>query len=73
MYLKSPPELKELGISMLPRTLEEAIDAFAADSLSKTVFGEKMFDAWVDFKREEWLSYTNHVSDWEKERYLKFF
>jgi glutamine synthetase len=73
MYLKSPAELKELGISMLPRTLEEAIDAFAADSLSKTVFGEKMFDAWVDFKREEWLSYTNHVSDWEKERYLKFF
>jgi glutamine synthetase len=73
MYLKSPAELKELGIGMLPRTLEEAIDAFAADSLSKTVFGDKMFDAWVDFKREEWLSYTNHVSDWEKERYLKFF
>jgi glutamine synthetase len=73
MYLKSAAELKELGISMLPRTLEEAIDAFAADSLSKAVFGEKMFDAWVDFKREEWLSYTNHVSDWEKERYLKFF
>ena len=42
-------------------------------NVAKTVFGDKMFDAWVDFKREEWLSYTNHVSDWEKERYLKFF
>jgi glutamine synthetase len=73
MYLKSQAELKELGINMLPRTLEEAADAFVADGLSRTVFGEKMFDAWVNFKREEWLSYTNHVSDWEKERYLKFF
>lgn len=73
MYLKSQAELKELGINMLPRTLEEAADAFVADGLSRTVFGDKMFDAWVNFKREEWLSYTNHVSDWEKERYLKFF
>lgn len=73
MYLKSPAELQELGISMLPRTLEEAIDAFAADSLSKSVFGESMFNAWIEFKREEWQSYTNHVSDWEVARYLKFF
>jgi glutamine synthetase len=73
MYLRSPAELQEMGIKMLPRTLEEAIDAFAADSLSRTVFGERMFDAWVEYKREEWLSYTNHVSDWEKDRYLKFF
>lgn len=73
MYLKSPAELKELGIRMLPRTLEEAIDAFEADPLSKAVFGEKMFESWIDFKRQEWLSYTNHVSDWEMDRYLKFF
>jgi glutamine synthetase len=58
---------------MLPRTLEEAIDAFEADPLSKTVFGGTMFSSWVDFKRQEWLSYTNHVSDWEMDRYLKFF
>jgi len=73
MYLKTPAELEELGIRMLPRTLEEAIDAFEADPLSKTVFGETMFSSWVDFKRQEWLSYTNHVSDWELDRYLKFF
>jgi glutamine synthetase len=73
MYLKSPAELEELGIRLLPRTLEEAIDAFEADPLSKTVFGEKMYSSWIDFKRQEWLSYTNHVSDWEMDRYLKFF
>ncbi len=32
-----------------------------------------MKKAWVDFKRDEWLSYINHVSDWERARYLKFY
>ena len=73
MYLKTQAELDALGIGMLPRTLDEAVDAFEADPLSKQVFGEKMYDAWVAFKREEWLSYLNHVSDWETKRYLEFF
>jgi len=32
-----------------------------------------MFESFVTFKREEWTSYHNHVSDWELKRYLKFF
>lgn len=73
MYLKSPEELDRLGVKLLPRTLEDALDAFEADPLSKQVFGDKMFDAWLAYKRDEWLSYMNHVSDWEKQRYLKQF
>ncbi|MBL8699931.1 MAG: type III glutamate--ammonia ligase [Alphaproteobacteria bacterium] len=73
MYLKTPEELDRLGIRMLPRTLEEAIDAFAADPLGRALFGDAMHDAWIAYKREEWASYTTHVSDWEKSRYLKFF
>lgn len=73
MYLKSDAELQALGIKRLPQTLAEAIDAFDADPLSEAVFGGKMKKAWLDFKRDEWMSYINHVSDWEKSRYLKFF
>lgn len=73
MYLKSDQELKQLGVSRLPSTLAEAVDAFAADPLAEKVFGKKMFDAWVAFKREEWVSYINYVSDWERARYLKFY
>lgn len=73
MYLKSDAELDALGVKRLPKTLEEAIDAFEADPLSETVFGKKMRDAWISFKRDEWLSYLNHVSDWERARYLKFY
>jgi len=37
------------------------------------VFGAAMKKTWVDYKRDEWLSYLNHVSDWERARYLKFY
>ena len=73
MYLKSAEELAALGIKTLPATLAEATAAFSADPLSKTVFGEAMYKAWIDYRQDEWLSYINHVSDWEKDRYLKFF
>ena len=73
MYLKTPAELADLGIKQLPATLAEAVDAFAADRLSKAVFGPALHTAWIGYKREEWRQYINHVSDWEKTRYLKFF
>lgn len=73
MYLHDDAALAALGVRTLPRTLGEAVEAFAADPLSRKVFGEAMFDAFVDFKRREWTEYHNHVSDWEYDRYLKFF
>lgn len=73
MYLYSEDELKAMGVAWLPRNLEEAIDAFEADPLSRAVFGDLMFRSFVDFKRQEWREYHNYVSDWERRRYLKFF
>lgn len=73
MYLASERELKRRKISMLPRTLDEAVSEFQKDKLSRAVFGDAMFDSWIANKRDEWLSYLNHVSDWERERYLRFF
>jgi glutamine synthetase len=73
MYLKSERELAQLGVGYLPRTLHEAIEAFAADPLGREVMGDLMFETYVDFKRREWEDYHNHVSDWEVRRYLKFY
>jgi glutamine synthetase len=73
MYLKSERELAQLGVGYLPRTLHEAIEAFAADPLGREVLGDLMFETYVDFKRREWEDYHNHVSDWEVRRYLKFY
>ncbi|MGI9301709.1 MAG: type III glutamate--ammonia ligase, partial [Gammaproteobacteria bacterium] len=50
MYLKTDAELEELGVTYLPRTLSDAVEAFAADPLSREVMGELMRDTFVDFK-----------------------
>jgi glutamine synthetase len=73
MYLHSDAELAEMGIDYLPRNLEEALDAFEADPLSRLVFGDSLFEAWLGYKRNEWLDYHNYVSEWERRRYLKFY
>jgi glutamine synthetase len=73
MYRKSPEELEALGVALLPRRLEEAVDAFEDDRLTLDVFGPAMHETWIDFKREEWSNYHDHVSDWGWDRYLKFF
>jgi glutamine synthetase len=72
-YTLTSQQRDERGIKRLPRTLGEAIDAFAADPLSRTVFGDAMFDAYVAYKTEEWEAYHSAVSDWEHKRYLEFF
>ena len=73
MYNYTLPELDALGSDLLPRTLQEAIDAFECDPLSEAVMGPLMYHTYVDFKRQEWEEYHTHISDWEYQRYLKFF
>ena len=73
LYLISERERKRRKIDTLPQTLDHAVQAFRNDKLSRTVFGDEMFEAWAEHKEQEWLSYLNHVSDWELERYLRFF
>jgi len=73
MYVKSQAELEKLGVHHLPHTLGEALAAFEADPLTRKVFGDAMWRAWLDYKKDEWMSYNHHVSDWEKARYLEQF
>ncbi|PSB35706.1 type III glutamate--ammonia ligase [Stenomitos frigidus] len=73
MYKYSKAELKTMGIQTLPRTLGDAIESFAADPLGEQVMGSLMYQTYIDFKSQEWQEYHTHVSDWEIQRYLKFF
>jgi glutamine synthetase len=73
LYLSSEEQLRRKGVSLLPRTLQEAVDALERDTLARETFGELMWNTFVRFKRQEWESYHSHVSDWERQRYLKFF
>ncbi len=69
----TPTQCEAAGVGRLPTTLNEAVDAFEADPLSKQVFGDLMYDSWRKFKRAEWAEYHDYVSQWEMDRYLKQF
>jgi glutamine synthetase len=73
MYSQSDEQIAELGVQVLPRTLQEAIDAFEADPLASEVFGPDLQKAYVEFKRAEWDDFHNTVSEWEWQRYLTLF
>src|SRR5215213_4500094 len=64
MYDYTDAQIAELGIDLLPRTLAEAVEEFQADSLSREVFGEALYNSFIDLKRAEWDSYQAHVSTW---------
>ena len=71
-YDLSPAELQEKGISMLPQSLKEAIDAFAADDVITGALGV-LSEEFISLKQMEWVEYMRHVSEWEVQRYLEFF
>ena len=66
-------DVERAGISLLPRNLEEACDAFEEDPLAREVLGGAMFESYLSYKRREWEEFAYAVSDWERNRYLKFF
>ena len=72
-YRLTPDERQQRGLTTLPRTLGEAIEAFAADPLGREVFGVAMAEAFVSFKRQEWADYHGTISAWEHDRYLELF
>ena len=73
MYHLSDADLNQKQVRTLPRTLEEAITAFAADDLSRAVMGEDLYQAFVSLKQQEWWDFHTHVSEWEIQRYLTKF
>jgi glutamine synthetase len=73
LYECSDEQLAALGVQPLPRTLGEAVEAFAADPFVERVLGTELRDEFVRYKRAEWEEYHQHVSDWEIKRYAQFF
>lgn len=70
MYELSDRRLQELGVSLLPRTLLEAIEAFRDDPLGEQVMGEDLARSFAELKTAEWNDYHNSISTWELDTYL---
>jgi glutamine synthetase len=66
-------EKEKKQVTSLPRNLLEAVDAFAADPLTKEVFSDAMINNFVGYKYDEWSRYHTTTTDWEIKEYLKLF
>jgi len=73
LYEFTHEQLAERGICELPRTLDEAVKAFAADPFVEEVLGRGLRDEFITYKSEEWREYHQTVSQWEIDRYARLF
>jgi glutamine synthetase len=73
LYEWSPEKLKRAGVGLLPQSLKEALDEFEKDKVLRAALGENLAQEFLTLKRMEWVEYSRHVSDWERDRYVEFF
>jgi glutamine synthetase len=73
LYELTPAQLAERGILELPRTLYEAVEAFAADPFITATLGAELRDEFLRYKSEEWREYHLQVTQWEVDRYARLF
>lgn len=58
---------------LLPRTLGEAISAFAGSELYRRCWGDEVVDYLVTIKTSEWRRFQAAVTDWELNEYGSLF
>ena len=73
LYTWTPAQLRKHGVTLLPQSLNEAIDELEGDAVIRDALGDNLCNEFVSLKRMEWVEYSRHVSDWETRRYLEFF
>lgn len=73
LYAFSEQELNARNIQYLPRNLEEAVEAFAADPFVERVLGSELRQEFITYKSDEWRTYHQQVSAWEIQQYARLF
>jgi glutamine synthetase len=73
LYELSDAQLAERGISQLPRSLAEAVEAFQSDPFVEKTLGSGLRNEFITYKAEEWRQYHQQVTQWEIDRYARLF
>ena len=60
----------ERGVTTLPQTLGQALDALEADKILAAAVGNDFVAEFLSTKRPEWIDFCRSVSDWEYKHYL---
>ncbi|MEI8049873.1 MAG: type I glutamate--ammonia ligase [Actinomycetes bacterium] len=66
----SAGDLTAMGITPLPGSLNDAVDAMERSTLVRETLGEHLFEWFIRNKRAEWSAYKAEISNFELQRYL---
>ncbi|MCC6944216.1 MAG: glutamine synthetase [Thermomicrobiales bacterium] len=64
-------EMAELGLTFLPRTLRDALDALESDEVVAAAVGDEILPHLLSIKRSEMEAYELTVHPWERTTYLE--
>jgi len=77
IYHLSEEERANLGIEVLPTSLNEALEEWKSDDICIRALGKEAAEKYVTHKTQEWHEYephqpsnTNEVTSWEQHKYL---
>ncbi len=66
-------EMAEEGITVLPGSLQEAIEELKTNAIAKETLGEHIFEKYIEAKEKEWDSFRTCVTQWELDNYLSVY
>jgi glutamine synthetase len=70
LYQLTDSERMAEGIDTLPQSLSDALDEMERSDLVAEALGEHVFEWFIRNKRNEWMEYKTHVTQFELDRYL---
>lgn len=73
LYEFTDAELAARGVQPLPKTLAEAVAAFADDPFVEQTLGRALRDEFIATKQAEWDAYHSGISQWEIDTYARRF
>lgn len=73
LYDADLDKLAARGVKALPGNLKEAIAAFDDDELARETLGPVMHASFSRYKHGEWARFHEHVTEWERNEYLRFY
>jgi len=72
VYKLTPERRSALGIRELPTTLKDALDEMKSDEVIYRTLGSHIFDAFIEYKINDWNQYCLYVTPWEIVKYLDY-
>lgn len=73
IFEMTPAEMDARAITVLPGSLEEAIEELKSSKIAKDTLGEHIFTKYIEAKEKEWESYKTAVTNWEIDNYLSMY